>query len=111
MIDAKTSVSYHSAHDFASWEYLFGETKRRVARSGPAQDQPLAVIPCELVTSMQHGSNGKVLNVRCRCMAGTIKAPAARYYNYDMLGEAKSLAEARLLWDDHVTARAQAPTR
>ena len=46
-------------------------------------------------------TNGRVLNVRCRCMAGTSCEPSRRYCNYDPIGEARSLEEAQDLWRRH----------
>lgn len=92
-------------------DYLIGQARLRLQLLGPYQAVLPVIIPCALRLSAKAGSNGKVLNVRCQCMAGTLGIPSERFTGYDVLAEAKSLAEARLLWDEHVAARAQAPTR
>jgi hypothetical protein len=50
---------------------------------------------------MRKGGNGKVLNVRCACMAQTREWPSPRFTGYDILGTAGSLAEAVALWREH----------
>jgi hypothetical protein len=80
------------------WNWVISETRKRLRARGPAPAVPAAAIPCALVVTGKHGTNGKVLNVRCRCQAGTRKTPAERFFGYDMIGEAASLAEAAALW-------------
>jgi hypothetical protein len=80
------------------WSWVIGETRRRLAAQRPAPEEPAAVIPCALAVTGKHGSNGKILNVRCRCQAGTRKTPKERFFGYDLIGEAASLTEAAALW-------------
>jgi hypothetical protein len=63
------------------------------------------VYPCEMRLTIKKGSNGKTLNVRCRCMAGTHADPSRRFCNYDPIGEAGSLDEAKALWRAHADSR------
>lgn len=55
--------------------------------------------PCELVLTMNRGSNGRLIVVRCRCMA--LYGASRRNYNYDHLGIVSNLAEVRALWAEH----------
>jgi hypothetical protein len=66
---------------------------------------PPQVFPCELRLTARKDSNGKILNVRCRCMAGTNCEPSRRYCNYDIIGEAGSLEEAKALWRRHTGSK------
>lgn len=84
----------------SSWDDLIGQARGRARRRQGPQPEP-AVVPCEIVLSMAKGSNGRVLNVRCRCMAGTVHVPSRRFVNYDLLGQASSLDEALWLWREH----------
>jgi hypothetical protein len=96
-------------HDFASWDFLFRLTRKGVQHYGPVESRPVAQLPCELVLTNKPNHNGKVLIVRCRCMAGTIStSPSRRFFNYDPLGEATSLKEAGQLWREHHAARVAA---
>jgi hypothetical protein len=99
-----------SYHDFKDWDWLLRRARQDAARYGSVLDKPVAALPCELVLTFctragSDGRNGKVLNVRCRCMAGTRNVPSARYYAYDTLGEASSLPGARRLWDEHLAGK------
>jgi hypothetical protein len=64
----------------------------------PSLSAPAAVIPCEIVITGKPGTNGRTLNVRCRCQAQTRTPPQQRFYNYDVLGSAESLPGAVALW-------------
>jgi hypothetical protein len=64
----------------------------------PRVRKPVVVLPCQIVLTGARGSNGKVLHVRCRCMAGTVGATAQRYYAYDVIGQAGTVEEALELW-------------
>lgn len=87
-------------------EQIRRTAQRQAGRRRSVQDKPVYQAPCELVVSAKKGSNGKVLVVRCRCMAGTESPPARRFYQYDALGEASSLTQARELWDAHTMKQA-----
>ena len=53
----------------------------------------------EIITGKK--SKPDILVVRCKCMA-EYRGVSDRYYNYDPLGEAKTLAEAHKLYTDHL---------
>lgn len=58
--------------------------------------------PCEIVITAKTGTNGKVLRVRCKCMAQVNLPPNGRYYQYDWLAEGEmSLDEAVRIWKEH----------
>lgn len=67
---------------------------------------PPAEIGCAMVLTLVRNGNGR-LNVRCRCMAGTVNTPRQRYYNYDALGEAADITAARELWDAHLADKGE----
>jgi len=46
-------------------------------------------------------SNGKILRVRCTCMA-EYKDVSTRYYNYDPLAEVTSIEDAKKAYADHL---------
>jgi hypothetical protein len=87
----------------ADWGYVIGQATRALrARGGELrQPGPTTIMPCEVVLTCKPGSNGKILLVRCRCQAQTQDTPRERYFNYDTLGEASSLAAAIALWKEH----------
>lgn len=60
--------------------------------------RPPLAIPCELVLTFAPGTNGRQLNVRCRCMAGTVNIPRPRFWGYDPIGQASSIEQAKQLW-------------
>jgi hypothetical protein len=84
-------------------EQRLRSTRRRLAR-GQALP-PEAVHPCRLVLTAKKGTNGKVLNVRCECMAGTQAPPGRHHYAYDPVGEAPDLPAAVALWTAHRDSR------
>lgn len=59
--------------------------------------------PCRLVLTAARGTNGKLLRVRCECMAQVVLVEAVRpYTNYDVIGETRGGLEAALeLWRAH----------
>lgn len=88
----------HGRNPLASWDDLV----RWARRYGSASPRPPVVLPCQIVITAEPGSNGKRLVVRCRCMAGTIAPPAARFYAYDPLGvTADGLDGAWAIWREH----------
>lgn len=71
-----------------------------------APSKPPVVLPCEMVLTFVQRSNGRLLNVRCRCMAQTVGKPRSeRFYNYDPLGQAEGLEAALELFRKHVADR------
>jgi hypothetical protein len=80
------------------------------ARFTPTIDRPsaraqnnLQLVPeHELIITAKANSNGRILVVRCKCMA-EYRDVSRRYYNYDPLGEAHSLDEVKSLYDAHLT--------
>jgi hypothetical protein len=63
--------------------------------------QPIKAPHEILVTGKPH-SNGRVLRVRCLCMAQTNWIPSRRYYSYDWIAEVTSLQEAQKVFNQHV---------
>lgn len=65
-------------------------------------NQPPVKQPHELVVTGKKGKagNGKILVVRCRCMA-EINCKR-NYYNYDPLGEVTSLPAAVAMYNQHL---------
>jgi hypothetical protein len=61
--------------------------------------RPVLNLPHKLILTGKKGSNGKILIVRCKCMAEFICKD--NYFNYDPLGEASTLTEALKLYDAH----------
>jgi hypothetical protein len=92
-------------HGLVSWELLYRLAKLGAELYGPAASRPLAVIPCELVLTINPGTNGRELIVRCRCMAGTVVQPARRYYSYDPLGVVQGLDAAKAMYREHRAAK------
>lgn len=86
----------------ADWGWLLGQARKDLRnRGGPAEPGPVTVLPCQVVLTCKHGSNGKILLVRCRCQAQTRDVPRERFYGYDVLGEAGSLSGALAVWQAH----------
>jgi hypothetical protein len=85
----------HRDKTIADLDWMITRAKR------PQRRSPLAVIPCELVLTINPGTNGRELIVRCRCMAGTVVQPARRYYSYDPLGVVQGLDAAKALYREH----------
>ena len=82
----------------AGWDQVIRAARKQYAERGPAPAGPAAAIPCALAVTGKRHANGKVLNVRCRCQAGTRKVPRERFFGYDPIGEAATIAEAAALW-------------
>jgi hypothetical protein len=87
----------------ADWRWLINRTRQmQASRGGPyLETVPVVTLPCELVLSGKHGSNGRVLLVRCRCQAQCRNAPRANFWGYDPLGEAAGLGAAVKMWREH----------
>jgi hypothetical protein len=58
--------------------------------------------PCELSLTGTPDSNGRLLRVRCRCMAGY--RSSRKHHGYDHLGDAPTLLDAVRMWRAHVVA-------
>lgn len=54
--------------------------------------------PCRIVLTGR--ANGTQLVVRCECFA-EVEGHLGRYYNYDPIGFADTIEEAKRLWADH----------
>lgn len=82
----------------AEYRRRFGNPDDRepVRSSEHLQDQP----EHELVITAKPNTNGRVLTLRCRCMA-EYRNVSRRYYNYDPFAETGSLDEAVRLYDEH----------
>lgn len=80
------------------WGWVLSQARQRLRARGPARPAPAAAIPCAIAVTGKHGTNGRVLNVRCRCQAGTRDVPKERFFGYDPIGETRSLAGAVALW-------------
>lgn len=96
-----SAVKRGSWHQLRPWPELMRAAKRRLEHE---QAKPVLRMPCRMVLSFTRNGNG-LLTVRCECMAGTVNKPAARYYNYEHLGERLTFSQARDLWAIHVAAR------
>lgn len=57
--------------------------------------------PCVFRYALAPRTNGRLLNVRCECMAETRGRPSPRFYVWDTLGQADSLQSAIALWEEH----------
>jgi hypothetical protein len=55
----------------------------------------------KLILTAKPRSNGKVLRVRCKCMA-EYRNVSDRYYNYDWLAEVTSAREALAVYRKHL---------
>lgn len=89
----------------ASLDWMLGNTRNmdnplRLPRGGMVNARPVIKLPCKIVLTFARGSNGKVMHVRCRCMAGTASEPSERFYVYDPIGQAGSIEEAKRMWKD-----------
>ena len=80
------------------WSWVLSQASGRLRARGPALPVPAAAIPCAITVTGKHGTNGRLLNVRCRCQAGTRTVPRERFFGYDPIGEAATIAEAAVLW-------------
>ena len=96
----------------ADWAWVLGQARRDLLRKGGALVRlaPVTVLPCQVVLTGKHGTNGRILLVRCRCQAQTRDVPRERFYGYDVLGEADSLAAALAVWRAHC-GTGQGPAR
>ena len=109
---AAQGPSWHTSR-WLPWNELIKRAKRRIDIGYTMK--PVYVGPCRMVITFTAGGNGAI-TLRCECMAGTVNAPRARYYNYDTLGEGLTWPEAQALWevhraskgDDHGEARSTA---
>lgn len=86
------------------WRDVIGAARTRITAGYTMR--PVMVTECRMVLTLAKGGNG-LLNVRCRCMAGTVNSPSERYYNYDALGTARTIPEARALWNAHVSSKGE----
>jgi hypothetical protein len=77
-------------------------------KTEPGQLLPIPRLPCQIVlTGKDHYSKEPKLIVRCVCMAEVRGQCSSRYYNYDPIGIALSLEEAKAMWQAHVRDREQ----
>ena len=60
----------------------------------------------KMIVTAKKGSNGRVLRVRCKCMA-EYRNVSDHYYNYDPLGDVKSIDEALKLYKEHLAKSEQ----
>lgn len=98
-----TSVSSAKAYE------IVNEYRKRFAAPGekaPSRSNTHRQIEPEhelvLTCPANKRGNGKILVVRCKCMA-EYRSVSRRYYNYDPLGEVTSLADAIALYQQHLT--------
>ncbi len=57
--------------------------------------------PCQMVLSGKAGSRGQLLNVRCTCYAEIDRRVSRNYFNYDPIGVAGTIEEAKALYAGH----------
>lgn len=75
--------------------------KRRRSEPGKLHE-PEQSNPCRMILTLPVGisHNGRIVRVRCACMAEYKTNP--NYYNYDHLGDALSLEDAHAIWQGHI---------
>lgn len=91
------------AGDLLPWDTLMSRVQARTWGTRP-WSKPVVELPCRMVLSLARNGNG-LLNVRCECMAGTVRKRPGRYYNYDPLGTALTFPEARVVFDAHLASK------
>ncbi|SRR5216684_8829351 len=88
-------------HEWGSIEEQIARMRSRL-RMGPRKEVRLQSEPeHKLILSGKQGSNGKILNVRCKCMAEYANIRDS-YYMYDLLGEASSIKQAAAIYKAHL---------
>lgn len=92
------------AGELRPWREVLRNARKRLEAG--TRMKPVIELPCAMVLSLARNGNG-LLNVRCHCMAGTVNKPRSRYYNYDPLGTARTIPQAREVWDAHVAAKGE----
>lgn len=86
----------------ADFDWVVRKTRQRLLRRPQRPPrEPRPPNPCLLVLTGVRGSNGRLLRVRCRCMAEP-RSSVTRYFAYDDLGVVATTHEAKILWDKHV---------